>query len=409
MLTPVTSARPRLAPLVIAAAIVGSLATTAAVRRPPATLPPYRDAVTGVVSMLDSVPIVAIMDEHLLSQEADFYQRLIRDPRFAQKANDIIVEFGNELYQSVADRYVKGDKVPLDSLRMIWEDNTQGPLLTTSSPMYANILHATREVNAPLPRRRQLRVLLGDPAVEWKTVTRERLWEIHKRRGDVMRELARDSVVAKGRRGIIIGGGSHLRRGRVDAQGRDKKWGALSNRVFIINPHEGFGGNAARYNAVLDSLPLGSLVPVRGTFLESIEIDEAEQEVPAAGSPPPPAPEPPRGMHRAHAGLKLGDQYDAILYLGPISSYTAVFADVDRIRRDPARLAALNKRSCMMMGRGVDTTRLYRTPATAPFYPNGRRASRVEFDDDVDADPGPRPLPPLPPNLPEPCATLLRP
>jgi hypothetical protein len=379
----------------------------AAVRHASTLLPPYREAVSAVISILDSVPIVAIMDEHLLAQEGEFYQRLIRDPRFAQKANDIVVEFGNELYQSVADRYVSGEKVPLDSLRMIWEDNTQGALLTFSSPMYANILHAARDVNAKLPKRRQLRVLLGDPAVEWKTVTREQLWEIHKRRGDVMRELARDSVVAKGRRGIIIGGGNHLRRGRVDEQGRDTKWRELSHRVFIISPHEGFGGNAARYDAVLDSLPLGSLVPVRGTFLENIEIDEAEQEVPARGTPAPPAPEPPRGMHRAHAGLKLGDHYDAILYLGPISSYTAVSADVDRIRRDPARLAALHKRSCMMMGRGVDTTRMYQTPATAPLYRNGRRASRVQFDNDVER--GPAPLPPLPPNLPEPCATLLRP
>jgi hypothetical protein len=398
----------RRAPFIAATIVASSLGIAAAAPRaalPP--LPPYRDAVTAVVSILDSVPIVAIMDEHLLSQEGDFYQRLIRDPRFARKANDIIVEFGNELYQSVADRYVKGDKVPPDSLRMIWEDNTQGPLLTFSSPMYANILHAAREVNAKLPRQRQLRVLLGDPAVEWKTVTREELWEIHKRRGDVMRDLARDSVVGKQRRGIIIGGGAHLRRGRVDAQGRDKKWGDLSKRVYIINPHEGFGGTAARYNAVLDSLPSGSLVPVRGTFLESIEIDDAEQEVPAAGTAAPPAPEPPRGMHRVNAGLKLGDQYDALLYLGPIGSYTAVFADVDRIRRDPGRLAALHKRSCMMMGRGVDTTRMYRTPATAPLYPNGRRPNGVELDDDV--SPGPRPLPPLPPNLPEPCATLLRP
>ena len=407
MLTHVQRARGRRASLVITMVVAGSLGTIAAVRRAPATLPPYRDAVTAVVSTLDSVPIVAIMDEHLLAQEGDFYQRLIRDRRFAQKANDIIVEFGNELYQSVADRYVRGDKVPLDSLRMIWEDNTQGPLLTFSSPMYANILHAAREVNATLPARRRLRVLLGDPAVEWKTVTREELWEIHKKRGDHMRELARDSVVGKGRRGIIIGGGNHLRRGKLDAQGRDSKWADLSTRVYIINPHEGFGGNAARFEPVVDSLPLGSLVPVRGTFLENIEIDEAEQEVPAVGTPAPPAPAPPPGMHRTHAGLKLGAHYDALLYLGPIRTYSAVFADVDRIRRDPARLVALHKRSCMMMARGVDTTRMYRTPATAPLYVNGRRPSRVEFS--ADTSRGQPPLPPLPANLPEPCATLLRP
>jgi hypothetical protein len=372
-------------------------------------LPPYVDGVTAIVSILDSVPLVAIMDEHLLAQEGEFYQRLIRDPRFSKKANDIVVEFGNELYQSVADRYVRGERVPLDSLRMIWEDNTQGPLLTTSSPMYADILHATRAVNASLPPRRRLRVLLGDPAVEWKTITREQLWEVHKQRGDRMRELARDSVVGKGRRGIIIGGGTHLHRDRRPASEpfRDGKWKTLGDRVFVVDVHQGFGGTASRFEPVMDSLPLGSLLRVRGTFLESIELDDALQQTRVPGdttvvSGPPTAP---AGMRRPDAGLTLADHIDALLYLGPIRSYTAVFADVERIRRDPARIAELNRRSCMMTGRGVDTTRMFRTPKTAPLYANGVRRSRVKFEPINDEEP--RSLPPLPTNLPEPCATLL--
>lgn len=377
------------------------------------SLPPHTDGVTAIVTMLDSVPLVAIMDEHVLAEEGEFYRRLIRDPRFAQRANDIVVEFGNELYQEVADRYVHGASVPLDSLRMIWEDNTQGPLLTMSSPMYANILHTAREVNARLPASRRIRVLLGDPAVEWRTVTREELWEIHKRRGDRMRELARDSVVAKGRRGIVIGGGHHLMRNRVrDAvTGRmhDAKWADLERKVFIVSPHLGFGGQAARFEPVMDSLPLGSIVRVRGTFLESLEVDDAEQETPVSDSTPTAAramPAVPPGMRRKHAGLKLGDHYDAILYLGPVRSLTAVFADVDRIRRDPARLTELHRRACMMMGRGVDTTRMFATPATAPLFPNGRRRSRVALEPIAPEEP--RTLPPIPPNPPEPCGSLLR-
>ena len=327
-----------------AAVILGaSMIAAATLPSEPHVLPPHTDGVTAIVTILDSVPLVAIMDEHLLAQEGAFYQRLIRDPRFAQKANDIVVEFGNELYQRLADRYVNGDAVPVDSLRMIWENNTQGALLTLWSPMYSDILHAAREVNARLPARRRLRVLLGDPAVEWKTVTRDELWEIHKRRGDRMRELARDSVVGKGRRGIIIGGGAHLRRSpkTVTSPGtrRDAKWGDLSERVFIVGPHDGFGGRAARFEPVMDSLPLGSLVRIHGTFLEGIEVDDAEQETPAVGdtsrSGPAGPPAPPPGMRRVNAGLRLGDFLDALVYFGPIRDHTAVFADIERIRRDP--------------------------------------------------------------------------
>src|SRR5688500_3255954 len=106
---------------------------------PPAALPPHEDGVAAILKALDSVPLVAIMDEHTLAQEGACYQRLNRHPRFADRVNDVIVEFGNELYQGLADRYVghiDGRAVPPDSLRMIWEDNTQGALTTFSSPMY---------------------------------------------------------------------------------------------------------------------------------------------------------------------------------------------------------------------------------------------------------------------------------
>src|SRR5687768_76734 len=89
---------------------------------------PHTDAVTGILKILDSVPLVAIGDIHSVAEQGEFYQRLIRHPRFAEKVDDLILELGNELYQPVADRYVSGQTVPLDSLRMIWENTTQGPL-----------------------------------------------------------------------------------------------------------------------------------------------------------------------------------------------------------------------------------------------------------------------------------------
>ena len=80
---------------------------------------------------------------------------------------------------------------------LILHDNTQLGLMTMYAPMYQLTLDAVREANSRVPRSRRMRVLLGDPPVDWRVVTREALWELHKRRGDLMRELARDSVVAK--------------------------------------------------------------------------------------------------------------------------------------------------------------------------------------------------------------------
>jgi hypothetical protein len=319
----------------------------------------------------------------------------------------VILELGNELHQAVADRYVNGAAVPADSVRMIWEDNTQSPLLTSMSPMYAAVLHTARAINATLPPARRVRVLLGDPAVEWRTVTREALWEIHKRRGDRMRELARDSVVGRGRRGIVIAGMMHLRRdwrGGKDAR-RDATWGDLQHRVFVIAPHNGFGGRAARLEPVLDSLPPGTLLHVRGTFLADLLVDDAAEATPAPGASPDSVrvtPTPP-GMVRTNAGLRFGDRMDGYLYLGPVTAYTYDRVDLDRIRRDPARVAELHRRSCMMMGRPIDTTRYFRVPDSL-YYARGVRPNRVEFDPPGEPPAAP---PPLPSPLPAPCATLL--
>ena len=54
----------------------------------------------------------------------EFLTSLIRHPRFAGTVNDIVVEFGNALYQDIADRYVAGEAVGRDQLKQIWENTT---------------------------------------------------------------------------------------------------------------------------------------------------------------------------------------------------------------------------------------------------------------------------------------------
>lgn len=371
------------------------------------TLPPHQDAVAGVLRVLDSVPIVALDDWHGLAEESDFYQRLLRDPRAPGRINDVVMELGNERYQHVADRYVQGASVPDDSVRMIFENTTQGPILTPTVPMYRAVLDAVREVNARQAPALRMRVLLGDPAVEWRTLARDELWVVHPRRGDRMRELVRDSVLARGRRGIVIGGGTHLEHRRRGG-GPDEKWGSLGGQVYVVRLHVGFGGSAARYEGVMDSLPPQSLVPIRGTFLARLEVDDVSRETPRAGaapdtSPVPPAPE---GMTRPNAGRTLADVADALLYLGPFRGWTAQRVDVARIRGDTAYVTELHRRACLMMGRGVDTTAMFQAPASPLYFPEGVRESLVQYDPDA---PPPAALPPLPPVLPAPCDRLLAP
>ena len=368
---------------------------------------PHVEAVSGILEILDSVPLVAVGDLHGSAEEGAFYQRLVRHPEFPGRVNDVILELGNELYQRVADRYVSGEAVPLDSVRMIWENTTQGPLITSTAPMYTSLFTALREVNAKLPSSRRIRILLGDPAVEWRTVTREELWSIHARRGDRMREIARDSVVAKGRRAVIIAGFRHLVRDPQPGSGADAKWGDLATKVFVIRPHDGFGGSSFRHEAAIDSLAPGSLIRLRDTFIGELEVDDVDRATPAPGDTAvsgKPSAIPP-GMRAVNAGRKLRDIADGYLYVAPFRSMTFSRPDIARIREDPARLDDLHRRSCIMMGRPVDTTALFREPESNLRHRAGVRRSEVHLQPLAAPPSAP---PPLPSVLPEPCGRLLQ-
>jgi len=122
------------------------------------------DAVEAILRITDSVPIVAIGDVHEVAELGAFRLRLLRDSRLPAHVQDIVIEGGNSLYQAVADRFVNGEPVSDDSLRLIWNNTTQSPFNTLDVPTYAeDVLRTVRDVNGSLPASRRLRVLLADP------------------------------------------------------------------------------------------------------------------------------------------------------------------------------------------------------------------------------------------------------
>ena len=70
-----------------------------------------------------------------------------------------------------------------------------------------------------LPADRQLRVLLGDPPIDWETIhTRDELRAATKARGNYTEDLIRREVLAKNRRAILIFGDGHFQ-GRGEGLG----------------------------------------------------------------------------------------------------------------------------------------------------------------------------------------------
>jgi hypothetical protein len=67
-------------------------------------LAPERDAVGALVRAFRRHAVVAVGETHRIQEMHDFLTRLLRDPRLAGAADDIVVEFGNARYQPLIDR-----------------------------------------------------------------------------------------------------------------------------------------------------------------------------------------------------------------------------------------------------------------------------------------------------------------
>jgi hypothetical protein len=270
---------------------------------------------------------VVALDEgnHGNLQGHAFRLALIRDPRFAATVNDIVVEFGNSRYQDLMDRFMRGEDVSPSALRQVWENTTQ-PHAVWDRPIYEEFFRAVRGVNAALPRDRQLRVLLGDPPMNWDSVrSHDDLLGEFKRletmaapfhRDAYPADLIRREVVEKKRRALVIYGGMHLPR-RPDIFGPFPSMVSLlesvaKTRVFTIWTHT-LGKDLQALQEDVASWRVPSLVVTGGTVLGSADF---AFYYPFDLAPPPKSGEPPRRAAR------MEEEFDAVLYLGPVSAIT---------------------------------------------------------------------------------------
>jgi hypothetical protein len=76
-------------------------------------------------------------DTHGNKQEYEWLRSLVADPEFVNQVDDIVMEFGNSLYQQKVDRYISGENVPVEEVQGAWLNTVAsvGP----PSPVYASL------------------------------------------------------------------------------------------------------------------------------------------------------------------------------------------------------------------------------------------------------------------------------
>jgi outer membrane protein OmpA-like peptidoglycan-associated protein len=172
-----------------------------------------RPAVDLIFSAFEDHPLVGLSEGagHGQLETRDFFTTLIRDSRFPHTVRNILIEFGNARYQQVMDRYVSGEPITRDELRHVWEDTTQVSGVWTAQ-MYEQMLAEVRSVNERLPSSLRTRVLLGDPPIDWTTVTSPADEDMNDWRDAHFAHVIEREVMRRQERALILIGGAHIGR-----------------------------------------------------------------------------------------------------------------------------------------------------------------------------------------------------
>ena len=296
-----------------------------------ADAPRPENAVTAIRSALQKYSLVGLGELHRNPQQHDFIHSLLNDRGFLSAATDIVVEFGNAKYQAVVDDYVSGSQVSSRELRNVWRETVN--ILVWDSPVYEQFFVEVRKVNQELSRARQMRVLLGDPPIDWTSIQHSKDWETIARERDAhAADVIEREVLARNRRALLIFGVGHLvRRSHLFTRHPDPRGNLAEilekrqrHRVFLIWPHHSgwaMDGLEPRFS----SWPVPSVSQLKGTWLG------AASATPEGHSP------------------RLADLADAFLWLGPAATLNQL-PPSDELYRDPAYLSELLRRDAIQGG-----------------------------------------------------------
>lgn len=293
-----------------------------------------RDAVTSLLRAFETAEVVCLGEVHELQELADFLAALVREPGFA--GHDIVVECGNSLYQELADRFTGGGEVAPAELFSIWRNTTQPG--AWDSPIYGQLFVRVREANRELPEEARIRVLLGDPPIQWERVgTPAELAPYAALREAHLAAVIESQVLRKGRKALFWAGASHVAR----------KPEAIVNPVvllekrraagtYVVLTHAGFADDQLEKR--LEAWPVPSLLRLEGSWLGRLDAAAYFHTLKTPRNP--------------YAGIRLEQAADAYLYCGTANQLTfrpapqdiyegAYGAEVERRRRLIAGLAAL--------------------------------------------------------------------
>lgn len=267
--------------------------------------PPIENATQAMIEAIKSHQVVMFGETHGNKQEYQWLCDLVKTPAFAGQVDDIVVEFGNSLYQKSVDRYIAGEDVPVEQVQKAWRNmiGAVGPV----SPVYGWFYKAVRESNLAHPGGHKIRLLLGDPYGDWDKINNpEDLGPYLAHRDQWYAEVVKEEVLAHHHRALLIMGAGHfVRRSGPGLVEQAIRAGGVQPYlvVFGTNAVGGYDDLDHRF----DTWALPAIVALSGNWVGELPANPVLT-----------------GGIVAPNAQKMEDVADAMLYAGPRDSLTQV-------------------------------------------------------------------------------------
>jgi hypothetical protein len=316
------------------------------------------DPIDYIRRSLQAYPIVCLAEGgHQAKEPHQFFRRVLGDKTILKTVDVVIVEFAATRHQAVLDAYIQGEDVPFSELSMVWRDTGQSPHAPWDSPLYHELLKTIREGNLTLSPDERVRVVAGDPPIDWEKIkTREEYSKSRIPRDPFVASLAMEQALHMGKRVLIIFGGAHLP--RVPLGPEDDLRNSLTCRILKEHP------GTVRVISFLDPENLGVDDRIDELVQDKIYVTadhwtgaiNAELAFPEIYSLVTDA----KTGHQSwqqiplYSGYLVRDLFDALLYIGPSSDWSHVPGSFDQ-ERDEEYLKELNRRSLLRFGRPLDS------------------------------------------------------
>jgi len=326
-----------------------------------------KDASAAVLQAFQTHDIVMLGEIHWNKQEYEWLDSLVANPEFADRVDDIVMEFGNSLYQKSVDRYIAGEAVPIEEVQRAWRSILG---LGPPPPIYGDLYKAVREANLLRHGKHQMRVLCGDPYINWdKVKSKDDLGPFLGHRDQWYAQVVKDEVLAKHHRAFLIAGSAHFLReqGNGYIEPELRRAGA---KTFVVlagtNAVKGYDDLDHRF----DCWPAPSIVLLDGNWVGELPA------IPVISG----------GTEGADSSLKLKDSADALLYLGPRDSLIAVQASREEVDGTPY---------------GEELLRRMAIFGFQPFIPEmlSHKTENPQFERSEPSNGPPAPSPALPKNM----------